>query len=79
MPADGSRPNAVAAERLLAIDDALSKLAGFNPRLAQLVECRYFAGMTEEETAETMQSSLRSVQRDWVRARAWLLQAMDPP
>ena len=64
--------------RLLAIDDALSKLAAFNPRLAQLVECRYFAGMTEEETAEAMQSSLRTVQRDWTRARAWLLQAMDP-
>jgi len=74
MAADASEP-----ERLLAIDDALSKLAAFNPRLAQLVECRYFAGMTEEETAEAMQSSLRTVQRDWMRARAWLLQAMDPP
>ena len=40
---------------------------------------RGFAGMTEEETAEAMQSSLRTVQRDWMRARAWLLQAMDPP
>lgn len=66
-------------ERLLAIDDALSKLAAFNPRLAQLVECRYFAGMTEEETAEAMQSSLRTVQRDWMRARAWLLKALDSP
>ena len=66
-------------ERLLAIEDALCKLAAFNPRLAQLVECRYFAGMTEEETAEAMASSLRTVQRDWMRARAWLLKAMDPP
>ncbi len=66
-------------ERLLAIDDALCKLAAFKPRLAQLVECRYFAGMTEEETAEAMQSSLRTVQRDWMRARAWLLKAMDGP
>ncbi len=74
MVADATEP-----ERLLAIDDALSKLAAFNPRLAQLVECRYFAGMTEDETAEAMQSSLRTVQRDWMRARAWLLQAMDPP
>ena len=74
MAADASEP-----ERLLAIDDALSKLAAFNPRLAQLVECRYFAGMTEEETAEAMQSSLRTVQRNRMRARAWLLQAMDPP
>ncbi|MFZ5634960.1 MAG: sigma-70 family RNA polymerase sigma factor [Pseudomonadota bacterium] len=66
-------------ERLLAIDDALSRLADFNPRLAQLVECRYFAGMTEEETAEAMQSSLRTVQRDWMRARAWLLKMLETP
>jgi RNA polymerase sigma factor (TIGR02999 family) len=74
MVADAAEP-----ERLLAIDDALGKLAAFNPRLAQLVECRYFAGMTEQETAEAMQSSLRTVQRDWMRARAWLLKAMDLP
>lgn len=74
MVADSAEP-----EHLLAIEDALCKLAAFNPRLAQLVECRYFAGMTEEETAEAMQSSLRTVQRDWMRARAWLLKAMDPP
>ena len=67
------------AERMLAVDDALTRLATFNPRLAQLVECRYFAGMTEEETAEAMDSSLRTVQRDWVRARAWLLKALDAP
>lgn len=67
------------AEHLLAIDDALARLAEFNPRLARLVECRYFAGMTEEETAETMDSSLRTVQRDWVRARAWLLKALGAP
>ena len=53
MVADAAEP-----ERLLAIEDALCKLAAFNPRLAQLVECRYFAGMTEEETAEAMASSL---------------------
>jgi len=74
MVADENQP-----ERLLAIDDALSKLAAFNPRLAHLVECRYFAGMTEEETAEALQSSLRTVQRDWMRARAWLLKALDAP
>jgi RNA polymerase sigma factor (TIGR02999 family) len=74
MVADANEP-----EHLLAIDDALSKLAAFNPRLAQLVECRYFAGMTEGETAEAMQSSLRTVQRDWMRARAWLLKALDSP
>ncbi len=66
-------------EHVLAIDSALSGLAAFNPRLAQLVECRYFAGMTEAETAEAMQSSLRTVQRDWMRARAWLLKTMETP
>lgn len=74
MLADAAEP-----ERLLLIDDALCKLGEFNPRLAQLVECRYFAGMTEAETAEAMQSSLRTVQRDWMRARAWLLRAMETP
>lgn len=66
-------------EQVLAIDDALGKLAEFNPRLARLVECRYFAGMTEEETAEALETSLRTVQRDWMRARAWLLKAMGAP
>jgi RNA polymerase sigma factor (TIGR02999 family) len=66
-------------ERLIAIDDALGRLAEFNPRLARLVECRYFAGMTEEETAEALSTPLRTVQRDWTRARAWLLKALETP
>ncbi len=64
---------------LLEIDAALAKLAEINPRLVQLVECRYFAGMTEEETAEALRTSLRTVQRDWMRARAWLLKLLDTP
>lgn len=64
------------AEQVLAVDRALESLAGFNERLARLVECRYFAGMTEEETAETLGVSLRTVQRDWTRARAWLLKEL---
>jgi RNA polymerase sigma factor (sigma-70 family) len=60
------------AEVLLAVDQALDRLAAFNDRLARLVECRYFGGMTEEETAETLGVSLRTVERDWPRARAWL-------
>lgn len=60
------------AEQVLAIDRALESLAGFNERLARLVECRYFAGMTEEESAEALGISLRTAQRDWTRARAWL-------
>jgi len=45
-------------------------------RLARLVECRYFAGLTEEETAEALGVSVRTVQRDWIRARAWLLKTL---
>ncbi len=64
------------SEQVLAVDAALEELAAFNPRLAQVVECRWFAGMTEEETARALDTSLRTVQRDWTRARAWLLQAL---
>jgi len=64
------------SEHILAIDAALKDLALFNERLAQVVECRYFAGMTEEETAQALGSSLRTVQRDWMRARAWLHKAL---
>ena len=64
------------AELIVAIDEALTSLDGFNPRLARVVECRYFAGLTEEETATALGTSLRTVQRDWTRARAWLLKAL---
>lgn len=73
-------PDVVAAdaqsEQVLAVDEALHGLAEFNERLARVVECRYFAGLTEEETAQALGTSLRTVQRDWMRARAWLLQAL---
>ncbi len=60
------------AEWFLTLDRALDRLAERNPRLAKVVECRYFAGLSEQETAEAMGSSVRTVQRDWMRARAWL-------
>lgn len=60
------------AEWLLALDAALSRLGEKNPRLAQVVECRFFAGLSEEETAAALGVSLRTAQRDWMRARAWL-------
>jgi RNA polymerase sigma factor (TIGR02999 family) len=59
-------------EEVLVIDQALKSLAQLNERLAKVVECRYFAGMTEEETALALSMPLRAVQRDWVRAREWL-------
>jgi len=65
----------VAPERgadLLALDEALNRLAALNPRQAQVVELRYFGGLSEEEAAEALKVSLRTVQRDWNLARLWL-------
>jgi RNA polymerase sigma-70 factor, ECF subfamily len=59
-------------ETLLALDEALERLAAINPRLNQVVECRYFGGLTEEETAEALGVTTRTVQRDWAKARGWL-------
>lgn len=64
-------------DTVLAVHQALQELADVNPRLVQVVECRYFAGYTEEETAEALEVSTRTVQRDWLRARAWLAEALD--
>jgi RNA polymerase sigma factor (TIGR02999 family) len=60
----------------LAIGEALDTLAGIEPRLARVVECRYFAGYTEAETADILKVTTRTVRRDWVKARAWLQQAL---
>jgi RNA polymerase sigma factor (TIGR02999 family) len=57
---------------LLALEDALTRLAVTDERLSQIVECRYFGGLTEDETAEALDVSLRTVQRDWAKARGWL-------
>lgn len=61
---------------LLVLDDALQQLSGYSPRLAELVEYRFFGGLTYEEIAEATGLSVPTVKRDWVRARAWLFQAM---
>ena len=60
------------SETLLALDEALTRLAGLNDRLARVVECRYFGGLTEEETADALGVTARTVRRDWAKARAWL-------
>jgi RNA polymerase sigma factor (TIGR02999 family) len=59
-------------ETVLAIDEALARLAQHSLRLAQVVECRYFAGFDERETARVLDLSERTVRRDWNLARAWL-------
>jgi len=54
------------------LDEALTKLAKMNPRHCHIVELKYFGGLTEEEIAETLGISVRTVRRDWNLARAWL-------
>lgn len=61
-----------AASELVALDDALNRLATASPRAALVVERRFFGGLTLEETAESLDTSLKTVQRDWIVARAWL-------
>jgi|tagenome__1003787_1003787.scaffolds.fasta_scaffold20894770_2 RNA polymerase sigma factor (TIGR02999 family) len=66
---------ATAAERgetMLAVDEALEGLAALDRRLSQVVECRYFGGLTEEETADALGITARTVRRDWAKARSWL-------
>jgi RNA polymerase sigma factor (TIGR02999 family) len=57
---------------LVALDEALTRLAAFDERQAKVVELRYFSGMTEEETAEVLGTSPATVRRDWNMAKAWL-------
>jgi len=63
-------------EDLLALDDALTALAEFEPRKAKVVELRFFGGMTEEETAEVLGISSDTVLRDWKSAKLWLYREM---
>ena len=64
-------------DALLQLDDALRPLAAFEPRLARVVECRFFGGLTEQETAEALGITVRTVQRDWVKARVLLRRALE--
>lgn len=65
-------PVNVRDDSLIALDEALIELAQFSPRLAKVVECRYFGGMTEIETATALDITERTVRRDWIKARGWL-------
>ena len=64
------------ADVLLALDEALEALRAVDERLARVVECRFFAGLNEVETAEALDVSQRTVTRDWRMARAWLHEAL---
>ncbi|HTU23001.1 MAG TPA: ECF-type sigma factor [Gemmataceae bacterium] len=73
-------PDQVAApevsEDLLALDEALTKLASSEPRVAQLVQLRYFGGLTIKQAAEVLDISTRTANADWTYARSWLLAAI---
>ena len=64
------------AELLLAVDEALDRLSALSERLGRVVECRYFAGLSEEETAEVLGVTPRTVRRDWIKAKGWLYQEL---
>lgn len=66
------------AEMLFELDSQLRRLADEDPRLVQVIECRFFAGMTEPETATALGTSISTVQRDWIRARAWFATHCSP-
>ena len=65
------------AELLVALDDALSRLGVVDERMAQVVECRFFGDLSEEETATALGVTARTVRRDWVKAKAWLRHALE--
>lgn len=64
------------AEELLELNELLGRLEAEDPRLLQVVECRFFAGYSETETAKALGVSTRTVERDWLRARVWLKRAL---
>jgi len=73
LPATGSDPGA----ELCALDDALNTLARMDPRRAQVIELRFFGGLTVEETGQVLKISPQSVMRDWKLARAWLARELN--
>lgn len=64
------------SETRVVVGEAVEQLAAIEPRMARVVECRYFAGYTEVETADILGVTERTVRRDWIKARAWLQQAL---
>jgi len=65
--------------QIVDIEAALLKLAENSPELEKIVECRFFAGLTVSETARVLGRSVRSVERDWARARTYLVEFLDTP
>jgi RNA polymerase sigma factor (TIGR02999 family) len=62
---------------VLGVDEAVTRLAERHPRMAQVVELRFFGGLTVPEVAEVLATSVRTVEREWTRARAYLLESLE--
>lgn len=73
-------PGSVDAEvvQVLAVDEALQRLSHHDPRMAGIVECRFFGGLTVAETAEALEVSARTIEREWARARVYLQRLLEP-
>ena len=80
-PEDNVADAGVQSSQVLALNDALNTLAGLDQRKSDVVELKYFGGLTNEETAGVLKISVETVKRDWRFARTWLLRALDgtPP
>lgn len=72
----GDMPFSDGDRQLIALNEALDELAAFDAELAKLIDCRFFAGLSEVETAEVMGISERTVRRRWTQARAWVHREM---
>ena len=77
-PAESMALPVTEADRILALDAALDRLAALNPRHARIVECRFFGGMTIEETATVLEISPATAKHDWSLLRAWLGRELEP-
>jgi RNA polymerase sigma factor (TIGR02999 family) len=73
---DADIPVAERAEALVALDEALERLGRLDERQARVVECRFFGGLSEEETGSALGISQRTVAREWVTAKGWLYQEL---
>jgi len=75
--AEGDWPLEAQLDEILEIDEALSRLDQLNPRLRQIVELRFFGGLPQEDVAALLGVSVRTVERDWLKARLFLLRELD--
>jgi RNA polymerase sigma factor (TIGR02999 family) len=76
VPLDDELPSPLPDDRLIALDEALQRLAALDPRHARVVELRYFGGLSIAEVADALAVSPGTVKRDWRTARAWLFDEM---